>query len=109
MRATNLLLRFLLELSALAALGYGGARLGGSTRTKSLFAAGAVSVAALAWGGFVAPNASADVHPAIRWAVELTVFGAAAGGLAACGRARLAAVVAVLYAANRALMAAWDQ
>ena len=109
MRAANLLLRFLLELSALAALGYGGARLGGSALTKSLFAAGAVSVAAVAWMVFVAPNATADVHPAVRWAVELTEFGAAASALAAGGRARLAVVLAVLYAANRALMAAWDQ
>lgn len=109
MKAANLLVRFLLELSALGALGFGGARVGGSVATKVLFAVGAVGVAAAAWMVLVAPNASADVHPVVRWAVELTVFGAATAALVAGGRPRLAVVLAVAYAANRALMAAWDQ
>jgi hypothetical protein len=96
MKATNLLLRFLLELSALTALGYGGARLGGAAVTKLLFAGGFIGVATVAWMLFVAPSEHADVNPAVAWAVEIAVFAFAAVALAAGGRMRLAVVPAVV-------------
>jgi Protein of unknown function (DUF2568) len=109
MRAANLLLRFVLELCALGALGYWGASTGSRPLTKVLLAAVAVLAAAVGWMLFVAPNASADAGPVVRWAVELAVFGAGAAGLASAGRPRLGVALLVVYAANRALMAAWDQ
>ena len=109
MRAANLLLRFLLELSALSALGYGGWRLGGGTLTRLLLSAGAVGVATAAWMLWVAPGSSADVAPVVRWTVEIAVFAAAVVALVGGGRSRPAILLAVAYAVNRALMAAWDQ
>jgi hypothetical protein len=91
------------------ALGYWGAGTGSRPLTKVLLATVAVVAAAAGWMLFVAPNASADAGPVARWVVELAVLGAAAAGLASIGRPRLGIVLVMLYAANRALMAVWDQ
>ena len=109
MRATNLLVRFLLELCALGALGYWGARTGHGVAGKVALSAGIVIAAATAWGLFVAPNATFDAGAVVRWGVELTVFASAAGALVATGRPRLAVVLVIVYAANRVLMTAWEQ
>lgn len=109
MKATNLLVRFLLELAALGALGYWGARTGHGLAGKIALSAGVVLAAATAWGLVVAPNATFGSGALLRWGVELTVFACAAGALVATDRPRLAVVLVVVYALNRALMAAWDQ
>ena len=109
MRAANLLVRFLLELSALGALGYWGSTTATRLHRRVLLATTAVLAAAVAWMLVVAPNAGIDAGPVVRWAVELTVFGAAALGLARAGRPRLSVVLLVLYAVNRVLMEVWDQ
>ena len=109
MRAANLLLRFLLELSALTALGWWGAHTGSRTLTKIALATVVVMTAAVAWGLVVAPNAPVDAGPLLRWAVELAVFGAATAALVAVGRPRYAVALALLYVVNRVLMAIWDQ
>ena len=109
MKAANLLLRFLLELCALTALGWWGAHTGSRTLTKFALATGVVLTAAVAWGLVVAPNAPVDAGPLLRWAVELAVFGAATAALVAVGRPRYAVALALLYVANRVLMATWDQ
>jgi hypothetical protein len=109
MKAANLLVRFLLELCALGALGYWGARTGHSVAGKIALSAGVVLVAATAWGLVVAPNAPFGTASLARWGVELTVFACAAGALVGAGWPRLAVVLVVVYALNRALMAVWDQ
>jgi hypothetical protein len=108
-RAANLLLRFLLELCALTALGWWGAHTGGRVLTKIAMATVVVLAAAVAWALVVAPNAPFDAGPVLRWAVELAVFGAATAALIAVGRPRYAVALALAYAANRVLMAIWDQ
>ena len=109
MKAANLLLRFLLELCALTALGWWGAHTGGRVLTKFALATIVVLAAAVAWGLVVAPNAPVDAGPVLRWAVEVAVFGAATAALVAVGRPRYALVLALLYVVNRVLMAIWDQ
>jgi hypothetical protein len=109
MKAANLLVRFLLELCALGALGYWGARTGQGLAGKVAISAGVVLVAATAWGLVVAPNAPFGAAALARWGVELTVLACAAGALVATDRPRLTVVLVVVYALNRALMAAWDQ
>jgi hypothetical protein len=108
-KAANLLLRFLLELCALTALGWWGAHTGSRTLTKIALATVVVLAAAVAWALIVAPNAPVDGGPLLRWAVELAVFGAATAALVAVGHPQYAVALALVYVANRALMATWDQ
>jgi hypothetical protein len=98
-----LALRFLLELAALAALGYAGI----STVDGALgwlLGASLVVTAAVAWGLFVAPRARIAARTPVRFAVEVAVFAAACAGLLVAGRPRLAAALATLYAADRLLL-----
>jgi hypothetical protein len=108
-RQANLALRFVLELAALAALGYWGATVGKGRLVRVGLAVGAPIVAAIGWVLFVAPNATFDVGPVARFVVELLVFGAATAGLAVRKRRGLALLLAGSYAVNRVLMAVWDQ
>ena len=62
----NLVVRFLLELGALAALGGWGYRIGGRPLAGVGLAAGIPLVIAIVWGTFVAPNASVPVPGAVR-------------------------------------------
>ena len=95
MSPANLALRFLLELSALAALGYGGAHLRAGLAVRVALAVVAPLVAALVWGAVVSPKARVRAPAPVRLLVELAIFGAAAGALVAAGSARWAAVYAV--------------
>ena len=101
MRAINLLLRFLLEICALAALGYGGWHVPGPAWVRVLLAVLLPLAAAGAWGRWVAPKASHPVPDPLRLVPEWCVFGGAAIALAATGHPVLAALLAVLAAANR--------
>ncbi len=56
-KGANLLLRFLLELCALGALGYWGFKSGSATSTKVVLGVGAPLVAAVVWGTFLSPIA----------------------------------------------------
>ena len=101
----NLLLRFLLELAALAALGWYGARTGDSTAAKVALGAGLPLVAAVLWGLFAAPRSTFDV-PALGLVVQVLVFGGAALALLAGDRDVLAAVFAAVVIANGLALAA---
>jgi hypothetical protein len=108
-KLANLALRFLLELCALAALGYWGFKTGTSLVTKIGLGVGAPLVAAIVWGVFVAPRAPVPSPSFLRLMVELVVFGLAAAALYLAGRPNLAWALALAYAANRALIYAWGQ
>ncbi len=84
MRTANLVLRFALELSALAALAVWGASADGAIAW--VLGAGAPLAAAVAWGAFVSPRAAIDAPRAVRWAVEAMVVAAASAALVATGR-----------------------
>jgi Protein of unknown function (DUF2568) len=107
--SANLILRFVLELCALAALAYWNA-------TTKVHIAGRIALAitvplaaAVAWGLIVAPNAPLRVGSFARFGVELMVFAAAIGGLFARPRFMLGLIFALLYIINRALMIIWRQ
>lgn len=109
LQATNLGLRFLLELAALAALGWWGWRHGPNVPLKVVLAAGAPLVAAVVWGLFAAPKAAIPVPGVAQVAVQVAVFAAATLALLANGAPRLAVAFAVVAIANAALMALWGQ
>ena len=78
-REANLLLRCLLELFALGALGYWGFMTGSATLKKVALGVGAPLVAAVVWGTFLSTRASVQ----LPWVLVLhaLVFGSAAAGL----------------------------
>jgi hypothetical protein len=98
MAPANLVLRFLLELCALAALGYGGAHLRAPFAARVAVALAAPLAAALAWGAVVSPKARVRAPAPVRLLVEVAVFGAGVWALHAAGRARLAGALAAAVA-----------
>ncbi len=105
----NLGLRFLLELWALAALGYWEFATQPGWPLKLLLGIGAPLLAAVVWGIFGSPRASVPLRGAAQLALEALVFGSGAVALVAAGRPWLGALFALLLIANRALIYAWGQ
>lgn len=100
----NLAVAFLLELCALAALGYWGFQVGGGTPAKIGLAIGVPLLTAVVWGLFIAPRAVVTLPPAINLALRILVFGLAVAGLAVAGRPTWAWVLGVALAVNLALV-----
>jgi quinol-cytochrome oxidoreductase complex cytochrome b subunit len=109
LKGANLALAFLLELCALAALGYWGFKVGRGTLAKLGLGLGAPLLAAVVWGLFVAPRATVAVPRAVHLALEVAVFGLAAVALYAAGQPRLALAFALVVVLNRVLIAFWGQ
>ncbi|GAA3343488.1 hypothetical protein GCM10020358_42980 [Amorphoplanes nipponensis] len=101
MRGFHLLLRFVLELGALAALAYAGWQASDNLWLRLLAAIGLPLVAAVVWGQWVAPKARRPLPDPLRLVPEWLVFGGATVALAVTGHPILAVVLAVLAAANR--------
>jgi len=104
MKGLALVVRFLLELAALAGLVYAGIAVVDGP-SGWLLGLGMAAVAAVAWGLFVAPRARIAVPTAGRLAVEVAVFAAACSGLLAAEQSVLAAVLAIVYVLDR--LALW--
>ena len=101
-------LRFVLELSALAALGYWGfAEFDGAVQW--LLGLGAPLVAAAAWGTFVAPKASRPTVDPVRLLLEAAAFGSGVAALLAAGSTALALVFAALVVVHLGLTFALGQ
>jgi Protein of unknown function (DUF2568) len=73
MRGANLVLRFLLELSALAATSYWGFATA-SGFTQWVLGVGAPALVAVVWGLFLAPKRKVELRKPARFAIELLVF-----------------------------------
>jgi hypothetical protein len=76
----NLGLRFLLELGALAAVGYWGWQTADGV-FRWLLAIGAVAAVAVVWGLFVSPKAAVPLARPLRLAIEFAVWTAAGAAL----------------------------
>jgi hypothetical protein len=94
-RSANLGIRFLLELSALAATSYWGFATASGV-TQWVLGLGAPIVVAVVWGLFVSPKAKVELRRPIRFAIELLVFAAAALALVAAGQTVLGIVFAAV-------------
>lgn len=103
MSPANLVLRFLLELTLLAALGYWGTQQAVSVAARGALAVAAPLAAALAWGGVVSPKARVRAPAPVRLLVELALFASGAWALAAADRTRWA----VMFAAAVTLHELW--
>ena len=107
-KSTNLLVRFLLELCALGALGYWGFAVGESMLLKILLGIGAPLLAAVVWGLFVAPKAAIPLDLPLRLIPEILVFGSAVLALFATGHPVLGTSLLVVSVVNRVLVLAWE-
>ena len=103
-KAANSLVRFLLELCALAALCWWGYEVGGFLPAVAFPLA-----AAALWWLFVAPRARWFLPMGGRLLVEAVVFGGGAVGLFATGHPVLGAVLAIVAVVNSALVHVWRQ
>ena len=103
-KMSNLAVAFLLELCALAALGYWGFQVGSGMLAKVALGVGVPLLTAVVWGVFIAPRAVVKVPYAINQALRILVFGLAVVALAAAGQPVWAWVLGVTIAANLALL-----
>ncbi|GAA3908130.1 YrdB family protein [Actinoplanes auranticolor] len=101
MRGLQLVLRFVLELCALAALAYAGWQTSAGFWVRLLAAIALPLLAAVVWGQWVAPKARRPIPDPLRLVPEWLVFGGATVALAVTGHPILAVALAVLAAANR--------
>jgi len=105
----NLVVRFATELTALAALGFWGFRLGAAAPASLLLAIALPLAMATVWGMVIAPRARWRAPDPYRLIIELGLFAAATVGIAATAGAPLAACFALVVAANISLMFVWRQ
>jgi Protein of unknown function (DUF2568) len=108
LRGANLALRFLLELSAIAAVVYWGFE-AGSGIWGWFLAVGAAALVLVVWALFISPKATIELERPLRLVLEFTVFGAAAVALAAAGQVVLAVVFAVVAAVSGTLNYVWEE
>ncbi len=108
-KGANLLLRFLLELCALGALGYWGFNTGSATITKEVLAVGAPLVAAVVWGTFLSGRAPVELPWGVVLGLQTLVFASAAAGLVVTGHRTLALVFVVIVVINAVLMYVCNQ
>ncbi|MGB6488422.1 MAG: YrdB family protein [Steroidobacteraceae bacterium] len=108
MRFLNLLLRFLLELSALAALVFAGSRAAPHSAAV-LLAITAPCCFAILWGLFAAHRARGRLPRGAKAIVGVLLLEASAMAVAIVGRPALAGTFAVLILANSGLLHVWRQ
>jgi hypothetical protein len=108
MKAANLALKFLLELAALAAFAYWGAKTG-SGAVSILLAIAAPLAMIVVWGRFAAPRSPTRLPTPQRVPLELGVFALAALALLDAGDTGGAIVLATVATVNAALLSAFDQ
>ena len=102
MRAVVLLVRFLSELAALAALAVVGVDLADGA-ISIVLAMALPLVAALLWGRYVAPASPGRLHDPARGVVEVVIFGCAVVGLAGTGHRVLAITLGIAAACTAPL------
>jgi hypothetical protein len=98
----NAALAFLIELTALGVLAWGGWRSGGDGALRVVLALALPAVAAVLWGLFAAPHATV-ASAGGRLAVQVLVFGGAALVLAWAASPRWGAAFAALVVVNLVL------
>jgi Protein of unknown function (DUF2568) len=109
LRAGNSVLRFVLELAALAILGVWGWHAGASTLLRLALAVGIPALAAAGWAQLVAPRARWFLGAWGRLLVEALVFGGAAGALVGLQGLVPGGAFAALAALNTLLVHGWRQ
>lgn len=109
LKGSNLLVRFLLELCMLAAIGYWGFKTGASAAMKMILGIGLPLLIAIVWGLFLAPKATYPLRGISRELLELALFSSGAVALFASGVAHLGWIYTVILVVNKILLFLWKQ
>lgn len=109
LKNANLALSFLLELCALAAVGYWGIQTGQTTLAKIVLGIGAPLLVAILWGLFAAPKAPRRLNGLSLLLFKVVVFGLAILALASTGQTTPAIIFAIVVLVNLTLSAIWRQ
>jgi hypothetical protein len=109
LKGANLLVRFLLELSMLAAIGYWGFKTGSGAAMKLILGIGLPLLIAVVWGLLLSPKATHPLRGISRELLELTLFGSGAVALFASGVAHLGWIYTVILVVNKLLLFLWRQ
>ncbi len=109
LQSTNLVLRFVLELGALGALGYWGFHIGKGTNMKMALGIGTPLLIVVIWGIFGSPKATMKLSDSMHILLELIVFGIPAVALYVAGKPQLAWIYGICVVINRLLMFVWRQ
>jgi Protein of unknown function (DUF2568) len=109
LKGINLLVRFLLELCMLAAVGYWGFSTHSSSTMKILFGIGLPVLIALIWGIFMAPKSTRRLRGAPFTVMDIILLGSGAVALYASGLANLAWIYAAVLIISEALRLVWKQ
>jgi Protein of unknown function (DUF2568) len=109
LKGMNLLVRFLLELCLLAAVGYWGFKTNSGWAMKLIFGIGLPILIAVLWGLFIAPRATDPLRGLSYLALELILLGSGAVALFASGKPTLGWVYTIILVVNKALLVLWKQ
>ena len=104
MIAANLVVRLLLEVVAIASLGYWGWRLPTITSAKVALAVAAPLLLIVVWAFVVAPGAENPLPQTVRMLIGSGLLLLAVAALAAAGQVRAAVVVAAVIVLNTVTM-----
>jgi hypothetical protein len=107
--SANLVVRFLCELAALAALAVWGAQASDDPALEVLLGITVPMIMIAVWGMWVAPKAARRAPDPWRAGVEVLVFGAAVAGLVDAGHAGLGIALGILAAVTGALVRVWPE
>lgn len=105
----NLLVRFLLEVSALAAFAFWGAQTGQTALAKVALAIITPVAFGALWVFFASPASALRLVDPLRLLFEVTVFGLAVAAVVMAGKPILATVYGCIAVLNMVLMAAMGQ
>ena len=108
-KGSNLLVRFLLELCMLAAVGYWGFEIGSGAAMKIILGIGLPLLIAVVWGLLLSPKATYPLRGISRELLELTLFGSGAVALFASNLLVLGWAYTILVILNKILMVVWKQ
>lgn len=108
-KGINLLVRFLLELCMLAAVGYWGFKTQSGWTMKILLGIGLPVLIAILWGLFVAPRAMYPLDSLPKLLLGLLLLGSGAVALFAGGRAELGWLYFLILVVNQVFLVAWKQ
>jgi hypothetical protein len=102
-----LLVAFLLELAVLGSALYWGFAVSPDLAVRLLAGPGVAVLLAVAWGIFASPRAARPLRGTARAAFEVAWFATGVALLAAAGAGIAAAVLALVYVTNTALLRLW--
>jgi len=109
LKVASMALAFLLELCALAAIGYWGFQTGQTTLVRLVLGLGLPLLIAILWGIFLSPKASMPVPEPWRTIVRQSIFALAVVLLYLSGQTVLAGIFALALVINLISLTVWKQ